>query len=786
MRKKKTGVALLAAAAFLGISMTTLDVTHVSAGMLKETLLEDSFSSLRLDEASWYSSSFTGISLGEGYSAYTARKPYTGTGLSSKSTFTGGGAIEVDVTKIDWSGNSGNLWLAFGDYNEPFANDIWTAQKADGIKINFNKDASPYALRMSSQYTALKGVVDGNGELLPTPTPYAFTEITALSNGVATDLILRKTLRFEYGADGSFALKMKELGSEESFTTVAKNGDVKLKPFASGSKAYVFFDEAGGAVKEGEFSDMRVYDREGKLTSSFGMDPAASFDTHKHSSTEFASLGSNQFLVFDENYQNNKPLFASKKIYVEADEDIAESVATAEAKMSLKSFKGDKRFGLLLGAEKQSSGKIGEKGSSFFYFVAEGDGYVYGMENYDEEGGKSVVIEERPLPAQSDDFTLKLEAGSGGTFKVSFDGVIDYSADDADFSYADYLGFAMDGAATNAENYVKVLVDSFSLKNVFYDRPENTNIVTDFSSNEFNTNLWQLSSSPYMSTYTNGVYVKNEMLYFDNVAMNSYLSTKYRYSNFAMEYSIVDVRREAVIDEASGKPILPVSSWIGVVFGASTPNDDFGKMVDNIPLVYLEVPVNKNTWQRDTDVSGKPLPARLVISGVGTSRMINLPAKYDFWALENEGKVLNVSIKSVDGRLTVALKYSTEKEYTVIAEQTMTSAVSGHIYICGMGDSYFLAGVSEGATCGHFVIDDVSVTNLDSQGNVLTDVEFKSNKNPNVPGDYEYTGGRNEKDYRPQADVSGGGCSGAIGTSAALSTLMLGGSTMFLIRRKCK
>ena len=786
MRKKKMGTALFVAAAFLGISATALDFTPASAGMLTETLLDDSFSSLQLDEASWYSGSFTGISLGEGYTAYTTRGPYTGTGLSSKSTFTGGGAIEVDVTKLDWSGNSGNLWLVFGDYNEPFADDIWTAQKADGIKINFNKDASPYALRMSSQYTSLTGVVDGNGELLPTPTPYAFTEVAALSEGNAADLILRKTLRFEYGADGSFALKMKELGSEEPFTTVAENGDVKLKPFAPDSKAYVFFDEAGGAVKEGEFSDMRVYDNEGTLVASFGEDPAASFDTHKHSSTEFASLGSNQFLVFDENYQNNKPLFASKNIYAETDEDIAESVATAEAKMSFRSFKGDKRFGLLLGAEKQSSGKIGEKGSSFLYFAAEDEGYVYGMETYDEDGEKSVVIEERPLPAESDDFTLKLETGSGGTLKVSFDGVIDYSADDADFSYAGYMGFAMDGAETNAENCVKVLVDSFSLKNVFYDRPENTNIVTDFSDNEFNTNLWQLSSKPYMSTYTNGVYVKDEMLYFDNVAMNSYLSTKFRYSNFSMEYSIVDVRREAVMDEASGEPILPVSSWIGVVFGASTPNDDFGKMVDNIPLVYLEVPVNKDTWQRDTDASGKPLPARLVISGVGTSRMIDLPEKYDFWALENAGKVLNVSIKTVDGQLTVALKYSTENEYTVVAEQTMSSGVSGHIYICGMGDSYFVEGVSEGASCGNFVIDDISVTNLDSKGNILTDVEFESNKNPDIPGDYEYTGGRDEKDYRPQADVSDGGCSGEIGTGATLSAIMLGGAAVHLMRRKQK
>ena len=114
----------------------------------------------------------------------------------------------------------------------------------------------------------------------------------------------------------------------------------------------------------------------------------------------------------------------------------------------------------------------------------------------------------------------------------------------------------------------------------------------------------------------------------------------------------------------------------------------------------------------------------------------------------------------------------------------MTSVVSGHIYICGMGDSYFLAGVSEGATCGNFVIDDISVTNLDSKGNVLTDVEFKSNKNPDIPGDYEYTGGRDEKDYRPQADVSGGGCSGAIGTGATLSVIMLGGAAMHIVRRK--
>ena len=134
MRKKKMGTALFVAAAFLGISATALDFTPASAGMLTETLLDDSFSSLQLDEASWYSGSFTGISLGEGYTAYTTRGPYTGTGLSSKSTFTGGGAIEVDVTKLDWSGNSGNLWLVFGDYNEPFADDIWTAQKRTGSR----------------------------------------------------------------------------------------------------------------------------------------------------------------------------------------------------------------------------------------------------------------------------------------------------------------------------------------------------------------------------------------------------------------------------------------------------------------------------------------------------------------------------------------------------------------------------------------------------------------------------------------------------------------------------
>ena len=781
---KKILLGIMIAAVAIGCAAYAVSSETAYAGTIKKTLLDDSFAGAELDTASWYSGSGTGISLGEGYVAYSVKSPWTGTGLSSKITVSDGGAMEVDITRLNWGGNSGNLWLVFGDYAENFPNDVWDTQNADGIKINYNKDAEPYALRLSSQYSTVKGLVDGNGDALATPTPYAFTDVTALADESAADRITSKTLRFEYGADGSFQLKMKELGSSEEFAVVAKTTQAVLRPFTPNSRAWVFFDEAGGAVEEGEIRDIRVYDKDGHQLSSFGADPAASYNVYKNSSTAFASLGMNQYLVFNEDYRNGNPLFVSKEVYAETDNEIAESVATVETKLALRSWKGDKRFGLLLGAKKQSSGKIGEASSSYLYITLRGGSYYYGMETYNAAGENSVVIKERALPAAAEDFTLKLEVGSRGLLRVSFDGVADYSDTDAVFAYAGYFGFAADGAQTDGENQFKILVDSFLLKNEYYDRPANTNIKTDFANNEFNTKLWQLSSKPYMSTYTNGVYVKDEMLWFDNVAMNSYIATQYQYSDFELQYSVTDVRREAVKDEASGEALYPVSSWIGTVFGASTPNDDFGKMVNSIPLVYFEVPIDKNTWEREKDSNGENLPARVVLSNVGTNRMIDLPDKYDFWALENAGKVLNVSIRMKDLKLTVSLKYSTETKFTVVAEQTLPSGVSGHIYICGMGDSYFVEDISEGATCGNFVLDDISVTNLDNKGNILTDVGFESNKNGEIPGDAEDAGSRNEAEYRPSADSGSGGCSGQIEACALVSVVSLLAAALIAVKRK--
>lgn len=776
-------IVLIALAAFLALGCF-LGAGKVYAGTIKKTLLDDSFSGTELDSASWYSSSGTGIRLGEGYLAYTVKSPWTGTGLASKAVLSGGGAIELDVTNINWGGNGGSMWIVFGDYPDNFTDEIWTSQKADGIKICYNKDASPYALRLSSQYTSLTGLVDGEGSALNTPTPYAFTDVTALSEGASADCIFEKTIRFEYNEDGSFQLKAKELSSDGAFKVVAKSTDTKLRPFTDNSRAWFFFDEGNGAIEDGEIRDMRVYDKDGQLLSSFGSDPSAAYSVYKNSSTEFASLGMNQYLVFDENYRNGNPLFASKDVYAETEEDIAESVVTVEAQISFEGWKGQKRFGILMGAKKQSSGKIGEAESSFLYFTMRGDKYYYGMETYDEQEAKTTVIEERELPANAEKFMLKLEAGSSGTLRVSFDGDIDFDGTE-EFAYAGYFGMAMDGEQTDENNCVKILVDSFLLKNEYYDRPENVNIVTDFSDNEFNTNLWQLSSKPYMSTYTNGVYVKDEMLWFDNVAMNSYLATQYQYSDFELQYSVIDVRREAVKDETTGEPLYPVSSWIGTVFGASTPNDDFGKMVTSLPLVYFEVPIDKETWEREKDSNGDPLPARVVLTNVGGNRMIDLPEKYDFWATENAGKILNVSITMQDLKLTVALKYSTEDKFTVVAEQAMESGVSGHIYICGMGDSYFLEGVSEGATCGNFVLDDISLKNLDKKGNILTDVPFASNKNANIPGNAEVADERNEADYRPKTtDNAGGGCSGSIEIVALPAAVLCFAAAILALRRK--
>ena len=744
----------------LGVMLGSVGIisnVSVSAGIVDVTVLEDNFNGDQLNASNWYSKSNTGISLEKEYDAYILKGGWGNTGLFTKESISGGMAMELDIAEADWNGVDTNLFMVTGLAQAGSPN--W-----GGTGVYLSYKSSVPAITLAGHPNSFWDLVDANGNKLPYQTPWAFASMVGLGSGADQDRIENKTVRFEYAADGSFTLLTKTIGSAEDFTVLAKSSS-KLPEFAEGHVGFYVCNGATDAFPLLALTDMRVYNAEDELVSEFGNNFEDDYVNYVEAGTESASYSSKKSLTFGKSYANNNPLFLRNKIEVSEKTDTQESIATYNFSVCLKEMVGDKRFGLLLGAEKQSSGRIGQADTSYLWIEKTENGYQCGMDTYKEENVATAVLPATAIDVDfSSDVNVMLQLGSLGTLNIAFDGTTVFSGT-KEFTYEGYTGFAVDGAETDEENYVVATIGSFECKNNYYDRPQNVNQTTNFTNDEYNKNLWNINSTSYMSDFLNGMYVKDGKLIFDNVANEAYVSTKHQYSNFELKYSITDIRREVVVDEGTGNKIYPVSSWIGVLFGASFGQGDrFGTMEQYCPLIYFEAPVNNNTWEREI-VNGKPAPTRLVILNMeGGNQFIDLPDKYDFWDPSKDGLVVDVKMTMVDGTFTVAIKYSMETEYTEIAKVVGSSCKTGHIYLCGTGNSYYAEPNSIGASCGNFALDDISVTNLDENAN-LTTVEFASSKIADIPTDYEYTNAYGGEEYAPKGNVAEGGCGSVISGS---------------------
>ncbi|MFA6808817.1 MAG: hypothetical protein WCR27_07475, partial [Eubacteriales bacterium] len=289
----------------------------------------------------------------------------------------------------------------------------------------------------------------------------------------------------------------------------------------------------------------------------------------------------------------------------------------------------------------------------------------------------------------------------------------------------------------------------------FYSRPENTNINCTFDNNEYNSNEWIMRSRPYMNNYLNGMYVNDGKLVFNNVAGDTSFSTLYKYSDFEFEMDITDIRREPVID-SDGNIIYPVSSWIGFMFGSPLNNENFGNQVGRYPLIGFEAPIDQKTWEREKLDNGKNAPTRMFILGGGLDNgNIPLPSTFDFWEPKFEGTDVKVKIKVVDNLLNIYLSYEGVPE-TLVYSNTMKTSFEGYVYIYGMGNSYYVPEISLGASCGNFAVDNIKITNLDKDGNII-ESEYVSNKGEE-PIDYPYVDKNDDEEYLLK-EIDGKGCS---------------------------
>ncbi|MBQ8295423.1 MAG: hypothetical protein IJX87_03205 [Clostridia bacterium] len=793
MKKVKYIIAALAACVTVGSFALTAPLT-ADAGMVDFTLLEEDFSSGKLDSARWYVNDNTGLTFEEDYKTYTITNGWSGTGLVSKAKFVSGATIEIDVKEADWKSFTTSLFFAFGTPSTE-GNLAYTWESSvnkECLYLNYNTDGGVNAIRIASRDTALTDPVDGEGNPLKQDSIYQFFTVDALADEDNASRISDKTLRITYAVDGTYSLSMRDLDAEETepFTVVAKSSGKKLRGFPEGHIAVYVMEAGVNGFARLDIRDMRMYKNvaapdenlsDSDLVAEFGDDFHEDYVSYCHAGTGSLIDGVKESLAFGQRYATENPLFLFKNIYAADPSDKAESLANLKFTFSVKESVGDRRFGVLFGADTTSKGNLGDQDTSYLWFKKAASGYVMGFDTYKTADVATPVIGETPIPGTEKgltELTVETVLGSRGTLKVYINGESVFVGT-AEYAYGGYCGFLTDGTGSAKDNYMIVTLATVSLYNSYYDRPTNANVTTNFENDEFNTTFWNLSSQPYMSDFTNGTYTKDGKLYFDNVANDNKISTKYKYSNFDISFKLLDLRRDVVQSE-NGDKLYPVSAPFGVVFGTEFASMPFGTLENTCPNVYFEstpdasgVSIDPDTWNRTT------YSTDLIITNVGSVKRITLPAKFDLWDVSKDGLVFDIKISVADDNLKVMLKYEFEETYTTVADITMNKGLSGHVYLWSTGNNYYEAPYSVGAQCGYCVFDDIVIKNTDDNGNV-TEIPFTSNRPASIPTDYNYVNAYDPDEYAPTATTKGG-CSGSATGSIWLLPL-LGG--LWLVRRK--
>ena len=456
--------------------------------------------------------------------------------------------------------------------------------------------------------------------------------------------------------------------------------------------------------------------------------------------TKFEYAGTERFYAGQDNYINFSPDSDedSTLIYrqaVQASANVEKNVVALQFSFCPKEIKGNKKFEVRFGLSRLSDNS--DSPDSYAVRFSQKDGDLYYSVEYNcqpdgyENASTVLKVEEKLLPyAPGEDWQVKIEQDYNGFMRIYFDGEL-YSSVYGLPVPNGYIGFMQSGGTTNDDNYIDVNLDNIKVTNRYDERPENTNIDLDFETGDMNLNEWQISSNARYGRI-GGVYVADGVLHFDNVGNDSKIVTKHRYANFEMTFDIVDLRREAVIDDFGNK-LYPVSSVFGIMFGIETYAATFMSMYMQSPILSFQTSIDADTWEKDGGTS-----VTLYGSDSNDPGTV-LPDKYDFFDKNNAGKTINVSVSLIDSHLILKIKYSDESEWYTVYEKDFSKSYVGYIAIWGMG----AGSEADQISCGQFTLDNLKITNKDSSPNLI-EVPFESNR-PTPPGDYVYID-RNDDD----------------------------------------
>ena len=293
--------------------------------------------------------------------------------------------------------------------------------------------------------------------------------------------------------------------------------------------------------------------------------------------------------------------------------------------------------------------------------------------------------------------------------------------------------------------------------NVFgfkYDLPENVNYVETFDGNDYNANVFY-SQSIAGPISPSKLSVQDGKLTFRNGSGAQFL-TKYKYSNFALEFELHDLQREAEYDEGNNLVEL-ISSWFAITWGV----DDYMQKSAVSEAYESFLIVEGMAWGSDKTIPSNQSPnnPRYVpyLSGVPQNSGIRSLDQYNVWDVTkfDDEDVFNVKFVVEDGVMRLYIKLLEDAEYGA-AKYEFDAGITdlGYVGLFTCTENYIHSNGLKYTSVCNFSIDNLSITNLDYNAVTVDSPEFKSNIIQKTP-DYTYEDKTDENDLLKNKIVNG-------------------------------
>ena len=274
--------------------------------------------------------------------------------------------------------------------------------------------------------------------------------------------------------------------------------------------------------------------------------------------------------------------------------------------------------------------------------------------------------------------TVKVQILTNQTIKVSINNKEVISAE-LPIAGEGRVGFIQTGNCGAEVSGLKILYYQ-------YDRPENTNIEEDFEEDGINIAVLSGKTTTGTKTMSLEKLDDSQVLMFKGVDQ-TYLGTKYQYSNFEMTFDVPYLVLHATENENGDK--VDGTGMVGISFGTGRVGQDkdgYGNALDAVVFKLDSVYSYKKASQY-----------------TGTN---------PYW---QEEKPFSMKVSLIDNQVTVAGKWMEEENYTTLLTYSLGSGISTgcvHFWIMDQGN---------------IAIDNLVIKNMDDTPGIIKK-EFKSGK----------------------------------------------------------